>query len=123
MSYETIAVDWDVDKTFEAELAFNALLKTERKTKNYTDWPSWRHKMHGDAGNQGVVELGFKADGRSYRILSMFYGNMCIVLLCICYHKGSVWTPKNAIEIATKRAKAVLARKAKLNVIEITDHL
>ena len=128
MSYETelgvdVAVDWDGEKTFEAELAFQNLVKTEHKTKKYTDWPSWRHKMQGDAGKQGVVELGFKADGRSYRILSMFNGSMCIVLLCICYHKGSVWTPKDAIEIATKRAKLVLARKAKLNVIKITDNL
>ena len=128
MSFETelrvdVAVDWDVDKTFEAELAFQNLVKTERKTRNYNDWTSWRHKMHGDAGKQGVIELGFKADGRSYRVLSMFNGSMCVVVLCICYHKGSVWTPKNAIEIATKRAKLVVAKKAKLNVIQITDNL
>jgi phage-related protein len=128
MSFETeqgidVVLDWDAPKTFEAELAFENLVKTERKTKNYTEWPSWRHKMQGEAGKRGVVELGFKADGRSYRVLSMFNGSMCIVLLCICYHKGSVWTPKNAIEIATKRAKLVLAKKAKLNVIQITDDL
>jgi phage-related protein len=117
------AVDWDVEKTFEAELAFGNLVKTERKTKNYTDWPSWRHKMQGEAGKNGVVELGFKADGRSYRVLSMFSGSMCIVVLCICYHKGSVWTPKDAIGIASKRAKLVLAKKAKLNVIQIEDDL
>lgn len=128
MSFETetgidVVLDWDAPKTFEAELAFENLVKTDSKTKNYTDWTSWRHKMQGDAGKHGVVELGFKADGRSYRVLSMFNGSMCIVLLCICYHKGSVWTPKNAIEIAIKRAKLVLAKKAKLNVIKITDNL
>jgi len=128
MSFETelgvdVAASWDVEKTLGAELAFENLIKTESKTKNYTDWTSWRHKMHGDAGKSGVVELGFKADGRSYRVLSMFNGTRCLVVLCICYHKGSVWTPKDAIGIATKRAKLVLAKKAKLNVIEITDNL
>jgi len=128
MSFETeqgidVVLNWDAPKTFEAELAFENLVKTERKTKNHTEWPSWRHKMQGEAGKQGVVELGFKADGRPYRVLSMFNGSMCVVLLCICYHKGSVWTPKNAIEIAVKRAKLVLAKKAKLNVIQITDNL
>lgn len=128
MSFETesgidIAVDWDVDKTFEAALAFRNMVKTDHKTKDYTQWTSWRHKLRGDPGKHGVVELGFKADSRAYRVLSIFNGSMYIVVLCICYHKGSIWTPKNALTIATNRAKVVTAKKAKLNVIEITDHL
>ena len=53
----------------------------------------------------------------------MFNGQMRLVILCICYHKGKVWTPKDAIEIATTRAKQVSEGKAKLNVITIADHL
>ncbi len=128
LSFETssgvdVAVDWDVDKTLEAEFALNSLLKSERKTKNYTNWPSWRHKLQGDAGKYGVIELGFKADKRQYRILAMFDGSMRLVILCICYHKGSVWTPKEALATATNRAKLVLAKKAKLNVIKVTNDL
>lgn len=128
MSFETesgkdVAVNWDVEKTFEAELAFQELVKTESKTKIHTNWPSWRHKLKGPAGKQGVIELGFSADSRQYRVLSMFNGNMCIVILCICYHKGSVWTPKDSIKIATNRAKLVLEKRAKLNVIKITNDL
>ena len=128
LSFETasgvdVAVDWDVEKTLEAEFAFNTLLKSERKTKNYLDWPSWRHKLQGDAGKYGLIELGFKADKRPYRILAMFDGSMRLVILCICYHKGSVCTPKGSLATATNRAKLVLAKKAKLNVIKVTDDL
>jgi hypothetical protein len=118
-----VAVEWDVDQTLEAGLAFQNLVKTDGKTKDHTQWTSWRHKMKGDPGKHGVVELGFKADNREYRVLSKFNGSMCIVVLCICYHKGSVWTPSDAVSTATDRAKDVTAKKVKLNVIEITDHL
>lgn len=118
-----VAVDWDVEKTFDAELAFDNLVKNDRKIKKYSEWPSWHHRMRNEAGKQGVVELRFKADQRQYRVLSMFNGSMCLVVLCICYHKGSVWTPKDAETIATDRAKVVTAKKAKLNVIKIKDNL
>jgi phage-related protein len=118
-----VAVEWDAEKTFEASLAFDNFVKTDRKTINSSEWTTWRHKMHGDAGKNGVIELGFKADGRQYRVLSMFHGAGRLVVLCICYHKNKVWTPKTAIEIATKRAKQVLSGKAKLNVIKIEDRL
>jgi hypothetical protein len=117
-----VAEDWDVPKTFEADLAFKELVKTERKIENYLHWASWRHKLNGEAGREGVVELGFKADRRPYRVLSMFNGVRCLVVLCICYHKES-WTPKDALKIATIRAKLVTAQKAKLNVLESTNDL
>ncbi len=118
-----VSVDWDAEKTFAAELEFEQLIKLSSRTRNFWDWVNWRHKCRDEAGRCGVVELGFNADKRPYRVLAMFHGSMRIVVLCICYHKGQVWTPKDAIEIATSRAKRVLAGKAKLNVIKITDDL
>jgi hypothetical protein len=53
----------------------------------------------------------------------MFNGKKCIVVLCVAYHKGGVWTPPKAVDIATKRAKIVATGKAKLNVIQIEDDL
>jgi phage-related protein len=116
-----VATEWDAPQSFEAEQALHNLMKNHRKTKSHLEWTSFRHKMKGDAGKHGVVEL--KADKRAYRILCMFNGPMCIVVLCICFHKSSVWTPKDAVKMATERAKAITAKKAKLNVIPIEDNL
>ena len=113
-----VADEWDTVQDFEAETAFNTMVKMNRKTKDYTHWPEWRHKMQGRAGKAGVVELGFKASGRQYRILCKFNGKMCIVVLCVAYHKGGVWTPAKAVELATERAKLITAGKATLNVIQ-----
>jgi hypothetical protein len=126
LSFETdtgkdVADDWDCDKTFEAEQVFFNLVRMERKTKDYLHWTSWRHPAHGKPGKAGVVELGFKADSRPYRVLCVFDGSQRIVVLCVCYHKGPVWTPKEALKIATDRANLVRAKKAKLNVIQIED--
>lgn len=118
-----VAEDWDTDQSFEAEQAFRNMVKNSQKTSNYRNWTAWRHAMSGKAGKAGVVELGFKADGRQYRALCMFNGSKCIVLLCVCFHKGSVWTPQDAVKLATERAQAVSAKKAKLNDIQIEDDI
>jgi putative component of toxin-antitoxin plasmid stabilization module len=118
-----VAEEWDTVRDFEADSAFKTMIKMNRKTKNYTDWPAWRHKMQREAGKEGVVELGFKASGRPYRILCKFNGKMCIVILCVSYHKGSIWTPAKAVEIATERAKLVAIGKATLNVIKDEDDI
>jgi putative component of toxin-antitoxin plasmid stabilization module len=103
-----VALDWDTHNTFAV--------------KNHRDWTAWRHPMEGKAGEAGVVELGFKA-GKPYRVLCMFNGRLCIVVLCVTYHKGPVWNPKEAVKIATERAKLVTAGKAKLNVVQSEDDI
>jgi len=118
-----VAKVWDTDQPFAADEAFRAMVKNNRKIKNYREWTSWRHDMSGKAGEQGIVELGFKAAGKAYRVLCVFNGKLCIVVLCLAYHKGSVWTPTKAVETATKRAKVVNSGKAELNVIQDEDNL
>ena len=118
-----IAEHWDVECTFAAEQAFRAMLKNCRKIRDHRQWPSWRHPMKDEAGDHGVVELGFKADNRPYRALCKFNGKMCIVLLCICYHKDDTWTPHSAVATATERAKALGQGKGGTNVIKIEDNI
>jgi hypothetical protein len=118
-----VAKDWDVEKTFAANLAYESMIKNNKKIADYKNWPAWRHPMKKEAGKAGVVELGFTEDRKPYRFLCVFNGKKCIVLLCVAYHKGNVWTPPEAVEIATKRAKIVATGKARLNVIEIKDDI
>lgn len=121
VSGRDVTRQWDTISTFEAETAFRTMIRGNRKIKNYVDWPEWRHRMRGDAGAAGVVELGFKASGRQYRALCMFSGKMCIIILCMAYHKQNVWNPSGVVKTVTDRAKLVAAGKAKLNVIEDED--
>lgn len=115
--------EWDVEETFEAGESFRAMLKTNHKTKDYRQWTCWNHPMKGEAKKYGIVELDFPADKREYRVLCKFNGKMCIVLLCVCYHKGSNWTPKGAVDIAIDRAKALEAGRVKPNVIKIENSI
>ena len=122
-SGRAVAEEWDTTQSFAAEQAFRSMIKNHRTVENHLEWTCWRHSMDRQAGEAGVVELGFKADGKQYRILCVFKGKKCIVVLCVCYHKAFVWSPRDAIKIATDRAKLVSAGKAKLNVIQIEDDL
>ena len=127
MSYETelgkdVIRDWDVTRTFEAEESFWAAIRNSRKINDYRQWPCWHHRMSGEAGGYGLVELRFPADKRQYRVIARFSGKRCLVLLCICYHKGSIWTPTSAIQTATQRAKALDAGKGRLNVINVEQN-
>lgn len=122
MSYVTsqgrvVAEDWDTQQTFEAEIALESFIKSNRKTRNYMEWPEWRHKMHGTPGKEGVFEFGFKASGKQYRTLCMFKGKMCIVILCMAFHKQNVWDPPSTEKTVTDRAKEVAKGTAKLKVL------
>jgi hypothetical protein len=122
MSYVTdmgrvVFDDWDTPKTFEAEIALDTFVESNRKTKSYINWPEWRHKMHGSPGKAGVFEFGFRSGGKEYRILCAFKGKMCIVILCLAFHKQKVWDPANTEKTVTDRAKEVTNGTAKLKVI------
>ncbi len=114
---------WDIDQTFEANLSFNQMIRNNRKIADYLQWPSFRHRMLHEAGKVGIFELEFKADKRAYRALVKFKGKKCMILLCVCYHKGSSWTPSNALKVAIDRAKAIEEGTAKTNVIETREDI
>jgi hypothetical protein len=114
--------DWYNSQSFEAQLAFDKLLKQIQKVRNHLDWVGYRHKLHGEKYRK-LFELEFIADKRANRILCMFHGEKITVLLCGCYHKGKKWTPAGALDIAAKRAKKVQDGTAKINVKEIEDSI
>lgn len=106
---------WYTGLSLEAQLQFDALLKGCSKTEKHQDWVGFRHYLQGVAKAERVWELGFVADRRQYRILGIFGDERKhAVLLVGCYHKGSNYTPSNAIETARKRAKGFKEEKGGL---------
>jgi hypothetical protein len=61
---------------------------------------------------EGVNELGFKAEGKQYRLLVEFDGELQTVILCGCFHKGGQWTSANTLKTTVKRARALAQGKA-----------
>lgn len=102
-------------------MTFNSILKEARKQKNHLEWACFRHKMEGKPGAAGVNELGFKIQGRQFRLLVKFDGALQAVVLCGCYHKMDRWTPQDAPKIAAERAKALSEGKAKRRERKIQD--
>jgi hypothetical protein len=101
--------EWLKKQSEGVQLTFHSVLKDARKRRNQLDWPCYRHKMK---GSEGIHELGFKVEGRQFRLLVKFDGPMQTVILCGCYHKMNRWTPADALETAAKRAKALSSGKA-----------
>ena len=112
---------WLAEQSNEVQMTFNSMLKEARKRRNYFDWPCFRHKMNGKPGSEGAYELGFKADGRQYRLLVKFDGELQTVILCGCFHKGGKWTPTDALETTVKRARALSQGKASRRERTIQD--
>jgi len=112
---------WLDGGTDELRMVFNSVLKESKKRRNYPDWPCFRHKMKGKPGAEGINELGFKVQGRQYRLLVKFDGILQAVILCGCYHKMDQWTPRDAPETAAKRARALAKGKANRRERTIQD--
>lgn len=125
--FEQAIEDWyQQDLSEEAQEAFNALLKNNRKVERTEQWPGFRRFLN--RVEEKIWELEFVADKRQYRLLCIFASNVApncwpsamgslrkqAVLLVGCYHKQRVYTPTNAIETAVKRAKALREGRAEL---------
>jgi len=112
---------WLAGESDEVRMYFNSVLKEAKKRRNYLEWACYRHKMKGKSGAERVHELGFKAQGRQYRLLTKFDGIQQAVILCGCYHKMDRWTPRDAPETAARRARALAEGKAERRERAIQD--
>ena len=99
----------------EARFAFDALLKNHHKIESFLNWPGFKY-LQGKMKEEGIWQLDFRADKRQYRLLGVF-GNLrkSAVLILGCYHKGDNYTPRDALDNAIKRAKALREGKASIN--------
>ena len=85
--------------------AFNDILKENRKIKNHLNWLGFRGFLEGKCKKYRIWELGFKCDNVQHRLLNIFEPGRIVIILVGCYHKGRVYTPPDALNLACKRAQ------------------
>ena len=92
---------------------FDGLLKDNAKIALPIHWIGFKRFLHGKYRKERIWEWQFFADGRQYRVLGIF-GDVRqeTILLIGCYHKGAVYTPPDALDIAYRRARAFRERRA-----------
>ena len=114
--------EWVNSLSEDAELMFNAVLKNIRRTENHLHWVAFRGFLQGKSKEERIFELGFKADRRRYRLLVSFGPEKKeVTLLMGCYHKQRVYTPRDAVDEARKRSKALAERRATRHERQVRD--
>ncbi len=114
--------EWVNSLSEDAELMFNALLKNIRRTENHLHWVPFRRFLQGRSKEERICELGFRADRRQYRVLVSFGpGRKEVTLLMGCYHKQRVYTPRDAVDEARKRSKALAEGRATRHERQVRD--
>ena len=104
--------EWYLGLSQEGKDKFDALLKNTQKIDNHLQWGGFKY-LKGKPKEEHIWQLDFIADKRQYRLLGVFGSiRKQAVLLLGCYHKGDVYTPKEALETACKRAKALREKRA-----------
>jgi len=118
--------DWYVDKlSEEGKFLFDSLLKTNHKTKDPRGWQGFRGFLKGKAEHYRIWELGFKADGREYRVFGIFRKNVRrqAILLGGCYHKMGIYMPPKAIKSACDLVKEIEAGRVEFYERKIESDL
>jgi len=103
--------EWYETLSEEAQDNFDTLLKNTSKIQNHLLWGGFKY-LKGDAKRERLWQLDFIADRRQYRLLGVFQPGKHAALILGCYHKGDNYTPRDAIETACKRAKALREGRA-----------
>lgn len=106
-----------IEKWYQTELSqegkdgFDALLKNTHKIVNHLQWGGFKF-LKGEARKERIWQLDFRAERKQYRVLGIFGTvRMQAVVLVGCYHKGTAYTPRDAIETACKRARALREKR------------
>ena len=99
--------DWyQRDLSEDAQFLFDKALKDCQKIELPKNWTAFKRFLEGKPKEDRIWELQFYSDGRQYRILGVFGPQRKQATLLIgCYHKAKVYTPSDAIETASRRAK------------------
>jgi hypothetical protein len=115
--------EWYLHLSSEGKDTFDTLLKNTRKIENHLQWGGFKY-LKGKPSEERIWQLDFRADKRQYRLLGVF-GSITkqAVLILGCYHKGDVYTPREALVTACKRAKAFREGRAAIHERKIKNDL
>lgn len=114
---------WLEKQSDEVGWLFNSTLKEAQKRSNPHEWTCKLRFLKGKYAQEHLWEVKFIAESKQYRILGRFDGAMVAILLCGCFHKGSVYSPEEALDTAMKRSKALARGKADRHERKIEDDL
>lgn len=115
---------WLEGESDEVRMTFNSALKEARKRRNHLEWTCFKRFLKGrNYEKERLWELQFRADRKEFRLIGRFDGQMKAIVFCGCYHKGSVYTPKEALDTAWRRAKALSQGKASRHERTVQDDL
>jgi phage-related protein len=96
----------------DAQFILDALLKNLQKIDSSLNWNGFKY-LQGKPKEERIWQLDFIADKRQYRLLGIFgVERKRAVLILGCYHKGDNYTPRDALETARKRARALREGRA-----------
>ena len=115
---------WLAGESDEVRMVFNSTLKEAAKRRNHLEWLCFKRFLKGKKFEQERLwELKFRADRKEFRLIGRFDGVMQAIVFCGCYHKQDVYTPKDAMDTALRRAKALSDGGAKRHERKIQDDL
>lgn len=102
--------DWyKNDLSDDAKYAFVDTLKDIEKIESPNNWLCFKRFLAGKYRKYRIWELWFACgDKRQYRILGIFGPNRKQATLLVgCFHKGSVYTPPDSLDLSYTRARAL----------------
>ena len=106
--------EWYEELSEEASLTFDTMLKNHQKVESHLEWTGFKY-LKGKPREERIWQLDFIADKRQHRVLGVFgQGPKRAALILGCYHKGDNYTPKDALDMACKRAKELREGRAQL---------
>ena len=90
--------DWYYDLSPQDRADADEFIKNMRKTKEWK-LPNYRPRLK---GYQGLGELRWTSEKKEHRLIGYLKGNIFFALMG-CTHKGSTYTPTDALDQADKR--------------------
>lgn len=104
---------WHKDLSDDAKNLLQEILKTNKKTENHLNWRNLKRFLKGEADEEKIWEIEFKADKLQYRLLGIFSPGRQAAFLIGCYHKQRVYEPTDCIKTAIKRSRLLKEGGAK----------
>jgi phage-related protein len=115
--------EWYQHLSEDAKDTFDTVIKNTRKIQDHLQWGGFKY-LKGKPKKERIWQLDFIADNKQYRLLGIFGAvRKHAVLVLGCYHKGDVYTPRDALDTACRRAKALREKRATTRERKIKDDL